>query len=150
MSGSRAPTSSRKPFPTFAPARRIAGTDAPGALPAADAEFDCREIDRLIALIQQFDASWSRYFAAAGVTPLQIVYEDLVADYAGTVRTVLRHIGTEAEGIAIPPPTLERQADASSEDWERRYRLIGDMFARARAQRRKTAAAGSQHRPFHP
>jgi trehalose 2-sulfotransferase len=59
---------------------------------AADAQFDYREIDRLVALIHHFDASWSRYFAAMGVTPLRIVYEDMVADFAGTIRAVLRHM----------------------------------------------------------
>jgi Family of unknown function (DUF6065)/Stf0 sulphotransferase len=116
---------------------------APNPPQAAEAQFDYREIDRLVALIHHFDASWSRYFAAMGVTPLQIVYEDMVADFAGTMRAVLRHIGADAESVAIPAPTLQRQADAASEAWERQYRSIGDMLSRASAQHRKTVGAGS-------
>jgi trehalose 2-sulfotransferase len=78
--------------------RRMMG--APNPPQAAEAQFDYREIDRLVALIHHFDASWSRYFAAMGVTPLQIVYENMVADFGGTVRVVLRHIGTDAESYA--------------------------------------------------
>jgi hypothetical protein len=84
-----------------------------------------------------------------GITPLQIVYEDMVADFGGTVRAVLRHIGVNAEHIAIPTPTLQRQADALSEAWERQYRSIGAMFVRARAQHRKAARAGGS-RLHHP
>jgi LPS sulfotransferase NodH len=127
--------------------RRTIGSLDPSQ--AADAQFDYREIDRLVALIHRFDASWSRYFAAVGITPLQIVYEDMVADFGGTVRAVLRHIGVNAEHIAIPTPTLQRQADALSEAWERQYRSIGAMFVRARAQHRKAARAGGS-RLHHP
>ena len=50
---------------------------------------------------------------------------ELVADYESTVRRVLEFLGIGDERTPIPPCDSHRQADASSQEWELRYRELG-------------------------
>ena len=49
-------------------------------------------------------------------------HEELVQDFGGHVRQVLAFLGIPAEAGKVPPPTLRRQADHLSREWETRYR----------------------------
>jgi LPS sulfotransferase NodH len=66
-----------------------------------------------------------------GVTPFDIVYEDLVdpSTYGPTIRSVLSHLGVDTDEIAIPEPRTHRQADGINRDWVKRYRA--DAVSRA-------------------
>jgi LPS sulfotransferase NodH len=86
--------------------------------------FDFDEIDAFVRLGEAQDAHWRQYFREHGISPLALVYEDLVQDLEGTVRRVLSFLGIAAETIAVPPPGLRRQADDHSREWEARYRQI--------------------------
>jgi LPS sulfotransferase NodH len=79
-------------------------------------------INHLVQAFHEEDRAWKEFFAACGVTPLTIVYEDdLDVDPARSVRKALDFIG-----VAPPPgwqagePT-KRQADAKSEEWVAAY-----------------------------
>ena len=88
----------------------------------ADPEFDPRSIARTEAILAERDAKWQRFFHDNRVVPFVVYYEDLVADYAGGIRSVLKWLGTpDADGIAIPPSRLQRQSNARSEEWLARY-----------------------------
>ena len=69
------------------------------------------------------EAAWAEYFAAWQITPLTIVYEDFIADYAGTVAQILQYLKVSdpyvLDATAI---TLARQADSLSEAWVQQYR----------------------------
>ena len=39
-----------------------------------------------------------------------------------TIRRVLEHIGVAPEGVEIPHPPMQRQADARSQEWVDRFR----------------------------
>lgn len=66
------------------------------------------------------NAAWKRWFAANGIAPLQLVYEDLAANPVGTAARVLDHLGlTTATTLKSP---VRRMADATSADWAARYR----------------------------
>ena len=102
--------------------RREAG-DPPDA--QAPQRFDARAIGHLVSRLEEHDRAWSAYFAAAGVEPLVIVYEDLAPDPESAVRAVLDWIGVGVPAdFVAPQPRLERQADARSEDWVRRFREL--------------------------
>lgn len=85
--------------------------------------FDRGQIEHCLARIEAAARGWERFFAERSIAPLRIVYEEFVADRAGTVTAVLRHVGVEPPpGFTVPEPTLEKQADEQSERWLRRYR----------------------------
>jgi LPS sulfotransferase NodH len=86
--------------------------------------FDFDEIDAFVRLGEAEDARWRQYFQEHDISPLDLVYEELVQDLAGAVRRVLGFLGIPAENLNLPPPTLRKQADDRSREWEARYRRI--------------------------
>jgi len=95
----------------------------------------------LIAGLEQVllrnEASWQRFFARCGADPFVVSYEELSADYAGTIGALLDWLGIAEPGeIEIRPPRLRRQADSVTEAWLDRYRA----FKQARPDRTKQGA----------
>jgi LPS sulfotransferase NodH len=90
------------------------------AVPFEAAELT--EIHRLNCLGHFQEESWQRFFQEHGLTPHCVTYEDLVADYEATVGDVLGFLGVQNDSTPIAAPTSMRQADASSQEWELRYR----------------------------
>jgi LPS sulfotransferase NodH len=66
--------------------------------------------------------NWSDFFARSGITPIQVTYERLDADYEGTVSRVLSELGFT--DVPVPPATHIRQADEINEAWAARFRLL--------------------------
>lgn len=57
--------------------------------------------------------------------PVEVVYEDLAEDYAGTVSRMMREIGIPVpDGFAPTEPKIKRQADELSEEWVRLYNEV--------------------------
>ena len=77
-------------------------------------------IDHLVGLLEADDAAWRAWFAAAGLDPMVVPYDDLEADPEGTVRAVLGALGLDARDVAVPG--LRRQADERSAQWTAHYR----------------------------
>jgi trehalose 2-sulfotransferase len=86
--------------------------------------FDFDQIENFVRIGETEDATWRQFFAEHRIRPLQLVYEEMVADLAGTVGSVLTFLDIPAKGIRIKPPRLRRQADHRSREWEERYRRI--------------------------
>jgi LPS sulfotransferase NodH len=86
--------------------------------------FDFDEIEAFVRLGEVEDARWREYFQEHDILPLEVIYEDLVRDLEGTVRRALEFLGIPAGNVNLPPPTLRRQADDRSQEWEARYRQI--------------------------
>lgn len=86
--------------------------------PLAEPEFDMERIESLIAYSNFCHGHWRNLFAAIHAAPLALSYEELTADYDGTVRRLLAHLGSSA---APPPPRMQRQADGRSEALVLRY-----------------------------
>lgn len=81
--------------------------------------YDRGHIEWAIVEIAKHQAGWEDYYALHGIVPLRIFYEDLAADYRGTVRRVLDYLG---EDRPVPPtPSLERLADGLTEEWVARF-----------------------------
>lgn len=89
------------------------GNAAPAAAP-----FDAERIERIISYSDYCHGHFRNLFAAMGATPHRLSYEALTADYAASVRAVLRHLGSDAEPYA---PRMLRQADGASEAMVLRY-----------------------------
>jgi LPS sulfotransferase NodH len=90
--------------------------------------YDYGEIERLRALVLRHEAAWAAFFAARGLRPLEVVYEDLVAGYEDELRRV---VGALRPGVAVgelPPPISVRQGGE-------RTRLLVERFRRDRERR---------------
>jgi LPS sulfotransferase NodH len=86
--------------------------------------FDFDAIDAFVRYGEAENARWRQYFAEHAIAPLQLTHEELVQDIGGTVRTVLGFLGIPVHKVQLPPPSLRRQADARSREWEWRYRQM--------------------------
>jgi LPS sulfotransferase NodH len=84
--------------------------------------FNFAAVDHLKLRIDEHNAAWQGFFEGCGAEPLEVVYEDLVGDYEGTVLRVLHGIGIPLPGnFAVVEPRMKRQADELSEEWVRLY-----------------------------
>jgi trehalose 2-sulfotransferase len=86
--------------------------------------FDFDEIEAFVRIGEAEDLHWQQYFQEHNISPLKLIYEEIVQDLEGTVRRVLGFLGISAENVNMPPPTLRKQADDRSREWEARYRQI--------------------------
>jgi len=68
------------------------------------------------------EAGIQAFFAEAGIQPLTIVYEDFIADFAGTIRRALAFLELDGQNIQIGEPKTTKLADALSENWVQRFR----------------------------
>jgi LPS sulfotransferase NodH len=101
---------------------QVDGDSAANAAERWDPDFE--KIEVLQDLLAEGERGWRAFFAAGGIAPVEVMYEDLVADYAPTVRRVLDQLGIAHladDGAGVPPPKLRRQADAMSERWVQEY-----------------------------
>lgn len=99
--------------------RVVKGSRRTGREPA----YDYDGIAALLAEIEDGEAGIASFFATSGFTPMHVVYEQFVRDYAGTTRRLLDHLGI------VPPPDLQigqprtvKLADDTSEAWTARFR----------------------------
>lgn len=89
---------------------------------ARSPEYRFDAIDRRLQEITLQESGWQELFGAHAITPLVVVYEDLVAQYRETALQLL-----DALGIARPPElglaerVIRQQADHMSEDWVQRF-----------------------------
>lgn len=98
------------------------GTEIERLAPPQEPQYDFTLISNEVARIEAYDAAWSSWFAAQGITPLCVVYEELQVDPATSLKRVC-----EALGIPAPHPHearsgVAKMSDAMSEEWARRYR----------------------------
>ncbi len=94
-------------------------------------DADLQQIRWFEDVITDHRDRWQRYFASNGITPLEVVYEDLVADMAGTVRQVLSFLGVPSASCPVPSPRLKAQADDITEQLLASYRAVRDHLVPA-------------------
>jgi len=97
---------------------RLGGPRIGGEL-RSDLHFDAARITEELGIIEEYEAGWTAYFSERGISPLEVTYEELDAQYEETMRRVLDHLG--AADTAVPPRQLQRQADRVNVDWVERY-----------------------------
>jgi LPS sulfotransferase NodH len=84
--------------------------------------FSFAAVDHLKMRIDEHNAAWQDFFEWCGVEPIEVVYEELVEDYRGTVLWLLDGIGIPTpEDFVVAEPKMRRQADELSEEWVRLY-----------------------------
>jgi trehalose 2-sulfotransferase len=84
--------------------------------------FSFAAVNHLKLRVDEHNAAWQGFFDGCGVEPLEVVYEDLVEDYEGTVLRLLDGIGISVpHNFTVKKPRTKRQADELSEEWVRLY-----------------------------
>jgi LPS sulfotransferase NodH len=84
--------------------------------------FSFAAVDHLKLRIDEHNAAWQDFFEGCGVEPMEVVYEELVEDYPGTVSWLLDGIGISTpQNFFVAEPKMRRQADELSEEWVRLY-----------------------------
>jgi LPS sulfotransferase NodH len=97
-------------------------------------------INHLVQAFDEEDRAWAEFFAAHGVTPLSLAYEDdLDVDPGRSVQTALGFIGVAPPQGWQPGEPTKRQADAKSEEWVAAYHR--DAAQRGGAQSAADVAA---------
>lgn len=85
--------------------------------------FDRAKIRDRMAHLDAVEAGWRDFFADAGIDPIHVHYEELVADYEGTARRVVAELGiTAPTDLRFGERRLEAQADELTEQWVQRFR----------------------------
>ncbi|GAA0497299.1 sulfotransferase [Paractinoplanes deccanensis] len=95
----------------------ISGNDGGGG---REPVFDAEAIGRFVATIAEHNAAWEAWFAACGVRPHRVVYEDVDRDAAAAAYGIMACLG-----LAGRPPVAarhRRQADGLNQEWIARYR----------------------------
>lgn len=93
----------------------LEGAEVPGAL-----AYDEPRLRALLAELEADDAAWADFFAAHGIEPLRLTYEQLAADPRDTLRCVLATLGLDPGTSATIPIPTARLADATSTAWATR------------------------------
>lgn len=63
--------------------------------------------------------NWEQFFARHAIKPLCVLYEDLCDKYEETMARIVGHI------VAAPAQPLRKQADATTDEWVRRFMALG-------------------------
>ena len=84
--------------------------------------YDAQTIDKEIASLTRDDAAWQTWFAAQGLQPLQVTYEDLAADPQTVAAEILKASGNDSAISQNIEPTTAKMADQESRQWIARYR----------------------------
>ncbi len=84
--------------------------------------FDEVAITRALAEVDASTAGWETFFARASVTPIRMVFEDLVADHPGEMARLFEALGLDVTADPLPP--TERQADEINASWIERYSAL--------------------------
>ena len=84
--------------------------------------YDAGFIEQCKNELEQQRLNWWRWFDTNNVTPFVVTYEDLVADKASVVRSIIELLeagNDEPEKIDLPP--VEKQSDEINSEWAQRF-----------------------------
>ena len=85
-------------------------------------KYDFAALSHLLKEIALKECATETYFSKYGIRPLNLVYEDFIQDFQGTIRNVANYL--EIELLEIPEMTepFKRTANPASEEWVQRFR----------------------------
>jgi LPS sulfotransferase NodH len=83
--------------------------------------------DFIAACLEEVEAQtqgWMQWFAANGIKPFNVDYEDLLSDEQGIIDSIiaLMNVASDEPDLVVLPK-VERQSDAINAEWIRRYRV---------------------------
>ena len=88
----------------------------------AEPEYSRIAHERAARMIEGQEAAWAAMFADLGIAPLELWYEDVVADPDGATATVAAHLGVALDPDAmVKIPEIERQSQEGARAWAKRH-----------------------------
>ncbi len=84
--------------------------------------YNFRAIRNLVFESVEREAGIQVLLQKLSATPMAVTYEDFIADYEGTVRAVLSHLGVSDDVPRVPAPLPTMTSDDINEDWLHRFR----------------------------
>jgi LPS sulfotransferase NodH len=90
--------------------------------PTGEPGFDFGEVRELVGLIEDHNAAWEEWFAAAGIQPYRVLYEDLDAEPVRVAFGVLRFLGIDLPADREVTVRHKRLADELNGRWIESYR----------------------------
>lgn len=91
--------------------------------------YDEQEVYFFLMAAASSDAACQEFVAEGGISPINVIYEDFVADFEATVRRVVGALGIEGSDVDVDAPMLEVQRDDTNEQWLERFRadVLGEF-----------------------
>jgi len=86
-------------------------------------QYDRELIAKCLEEVELQELKWPQWFEAHGITPFQVLYEDLIADTPKVVRSIVELLGVqddEPDEVHVPP--TKRQGDGTNRDWIERFK----------------------------
>jgi trehalose 2-sulfotransferase len=98
-----------------------------GETDAKEPVYDAALIRGYLELLIRDNAAWRLWFARQGITPLHVVYEELMADPQAVIDRLASDLGI-SEPVSIDPATLRVsvQRDALNAEWRARFLATED------------------------
>ena len=88
----------------------------------SSAQYSRELIEMCLKDVDQQERDWEQWFASNNVTPFRLVYEDLAADPAAMVRSIIELLGVQGdEPEAVEVPAVEKQSDGTNNEWIARF-----------------------------
>jgi LPS sulfotransferase NodH len=84
--------------------------------------YDRELISQCLGKHEMQRLGWMRWFEANDINPFVVVYEEMTANPAGVVRSILEYLDVqddEPNDIRLPP--IEKQSDDTNEEWVARF-----------------------------
>jgi LPS sulfotransferase NodH len=91
--------------------------------PAGEPGFDFGQVRELVRLIEDHNAAWEQWFAAEGIQPYRVLYEELDADPVRIASGVLGFLGLDLPAGREITVRHKRLADELNARWIESYRL---------------------------
>lgn len=91
--------------------------------PAGEPGFDLGQVRELVRRIEDHNAAWEEWFAAEGIRPYPVLYEELDADPVRIASEVLGYLGLDLPAGREITIRHKRLADELSAQWIESYRL---------------------------
>lgn len=89
----------------------------------AEPEYSRIAVERADKMIEVQEQAWRAMLADLGIAPLELWYEDALADPAATIDAVADYLGVEIDpAAAVKVPPIERQSQQGARDWARHHR----------------------------
>jgi trehalose 2-sulfotransferase len=98
--------------------------------PQGEPGFDFDQVRERVRLIENHNAAWEQWFAAAGIRPHLVRYEELDADPVRIARGVLGFLGLDLPAGREITVRHKRLADELNAHWIERYRLLHEAAER--------------------
>lgn len=83
--------------------------------------FDAAAIRRFMDMIEEHNTAWETWFAARGIQPYHVSYEDLDRDMIATTRGILMLLGVQTSETPVITARHRRQADELNQQWIKQY-----------------------------